>query len=101
MDVTTYVFSLSSFILIILIELICIYLFINYNTITNYILIIYKLSNLDHVLSVVSQARVSDGNQTHDPHTNSLAHYQGTQYVFIYYKQIQQNVVFFSQVAFL
>ena len=31
-----------------------IYLFINYNTITNYILIIYELSNLDHVLGVVA-----------------------------------------------
>ena len=29
------------------------YLFINYNTITNYILILYELSNLDHVLGVV------------------------------------------------
>ena len=38
------------------------YLFINYHTITNYILIIYMLSNLDHVLRVVSQNRISDGN---------------------------------------
>ena len=30
------------------------YLFINYNTITNYILIIYELSNFDHLLGVVS-----------------------------------------------
>ena len=30
------------------------YLFINNNTITNYILIIYELSNFDHVLGVVS-----------------------------------------------
>ena len=51
------------------------YLFINYNKITNYILIIYKLSNLDHVLGIVSQTRVSGGNQTHDPHANSLIHY--------------------------
>ena len=60
------------------------YLFINYNTITKYILIIYELSNFDHLLGVVSQTRVSDGNRTHDPHTNSLAHYpldyQGTQF---------------------
>ena len=28
-------------------ELLFIYLFINYNTITNYILIVYKLSNFD------------------------------------------------------
>ena len=60
-----------------------IYLFINYNTITNYILIIYELSNLDHTLGIVSQTRVSGGNQTHDPHAYSLAHYpldyQGTQ----------------------
>ena len=32
-----------------------IYLFINYNTITNYILILYELSNFDHLLGVVSQ----------------------------------------------
>ena len=59
------------------------YLFINYNTITNYILIIYELSNFDHVLSVVSQTRVSGGNRTRDLHANSLGHYpldyQGTQ----------------------
>ena len=59
-----------------------IYLFINYNTITNYILIIYELSNFDHLLGVESQTRVSGRNQTHDPHANSLAHYpldyQGT-----------------------
>ena len=58
-----------------------IYLLI-YNTITNYILIIYELSNFDHLLGVVSQTRVSGGNRTHDPHANSLAHYtldyQGT-----------------------
>ena len=58
-------------------------LFINYNTITNYILILYDLSNLDHVLGVVPQTRVSGGNRTHDPQANSLAHYppdyQGTQ----------------------
>ena len=56
--------------------------FINYNAITSYILIIYELSNFDHLLGVVSQTRVSGGNRTHDPHTNSLAHYpldyQGT-----------------------
>ena len=41
-------------------------LFINYNTTTNYILIIiYELSNFDQVLGVVSQTRVSGGNQTH------------------------------------
>ena len=61
-----------------------IYLFINYNTITNYILIIYELNNFDYVLGVVSQTRVSVGNRTHDPHTNCLAqyplYYQGTQY---------------------
>ena len=41
------------------------------------------LTNFDHLLGVVSQTRVSSGNRTHDPHTNSLAHYtldyQGTQ----------------------
>ena len=61
-----------------------IFLFINYNTITNYILIIYELSNLDHLFGVVSQIRVSGGNRTHDLHANSLAHYppnyQGTRY---------------------
>ena len=50
-------------------------LFIYYNTITNYILIIYELSNFDHVLGVVSQTRVSGGNRIHDPYANSLAHY--------------------------
>ena len=40
------------------IKFIC--LFINYNTITNYILIIYELSNLDHTLGLVS-----GGNRTH------------------------------------
>ena len=48
-------------------------IFFNYNTITNYILIIYELSNLDHTLGVVSQIRVSGRNQTHDRHANSLA----------------------------
>ena len=42
-----------------------IYLSINYNTITNYFLIIYELSNFDHV----------DGNRIYDPQANSLAHY--------------------------
>ena len=36
-------------------ENILFYLFVNYNTITNYILTIYELSNFDHVLGVVSQ----------------------------------------------
>ena len=57
-------------------------LFIYYNTITNYILIIYELSKFDLVLGVVSQIRVFGGNRTHDLHANSLAHYpldyQGT-----------------------
>ena len=57
-------------------------LFTNYNTITNYILIIYELSNLDHVLVVVSEIRVSGGNRTHVHHANNQAHYpldyQGT-----------------------
>ena len=44
-----------------------IYLFINYNTITYYI-----PNNFDHLLGVVSQTRVSDGNWTH---ASSLAHY--------------------------
>ena len=65
-----------------------IYLFINYNTITNYILIIYEQSNFDHLLGVVSQTRVSGGNRTHDPHTNSVAHYlldyQGTLFIALF-----------------
>ena len=59
-----------------------IYLFIIYNKITNNILIIYKLSNFDHDLSVVSQIKVSDGNRAHNHHANSLTYYpldyQGT-----------------------
>ena len=45
-------------------------LFINYNTIRNYIQIIF-----DHMLGVISQIRVSGGNRTHDLQANSLAHY--------------------------
>ena len=49
---------------------------------TNYILIIYELNNIDYVLGVVSQTRVCGGNRIRDPHANSLAHYslyyQGT-----------------------
>ena len=52
-----------------------IYLFIYYNIITNYILIIYELSNFDYLLGVMSQTRISGGNRTHDPLANSLAHY--------------------------
>ena len=55
--------------------LIFIYLFINYNTITNYVRIIYELNNFDYVIGVMSQARVSGGNRTHDPQVNSLTHY--------------------------
>ena len=59
-----------------------IYLLINYNTIRNYILITYELSNFDHVLGIVSQTRFSGANRNHDPHADSLAHYpldyQGT-----------------------
>ena len=43
-----------------------VYLFINYNAITNYILIIYKISSFDHVFGVWGE------NRTHDPHVNSL-----------------------------
>ena len=57
------------------IEYFFIYFFINYNTIKNYILIIYELSNFDYFLGVVPQTRVSGRNRTHDPHTNNLAHY--------------------------
>ena len=35
-----------------------VYLFINYNTITDYILIIYELSNFNHVVGVAAQTRV-------------------------------------------
>ena len=41
-----------------------VYLFINYNTITNYIPFIYELSNFDHVLG---------GNRTQASHANSLS----------------------------
>ena len=48
-------------------------LFIYYNTITNYILIIYEVGNYDHVWTCVEpQVRISGGNQTSDPHANSL-----------------------------
>ena len=43
----------------------------------------YALSNFDDVLGVVLQTRVLGGNQTHDPHANSVAHYplnQGTNF---------------------
>ena len=53
------------------VEYIFIY-FLNYNTITNYILIIYELSNFAHLLGVASQNRVSGGNRTNDPHTNGV-----------------------------
>ena len=59
------------------------YLFINYNTFTNYILIVYELNYFDHVLDVASQTRVTGGNRNHDPHAKSLAYYpldyQGTE----------------------
>ena len=51
---------------------------INYNTITNYILIIYELRIFEYVLGVMSQILVSGvsvGNRTDDPHANSLAQY--------------------------
>ena len=47
----------------------------NCNTIINYILIIYELSNFDQVHGLVSQTRDSGGNRIHDSHGNSLAHY--------------------------
>ena len=56
-------------------NLFIIYLFINYNTITNYIPIIYELSNFDHMLGVVSQTTDSGGTRTNNLHTNNLAHY--------------------------
>ena len=54
--------------------LINLFLFINYNTTTNYIVIIYVPSNFDHVLGVETQTRHSGGNRTHNPHANNLAH---------------------------
>ena len=42
------------------------YLFINYHTITYYLLIINELSNFGHVVGVVLQTRFSFGNQSHD-----------------------------------
>ena len=72
------------------------YLFNNYNTITNYILILYELSIFDQVLGVMSQTRVSGENSTHDPHVNSLAHYplyyQSTPYIFIFRFSITHGV---------
>ena len=47
------------------------YLFINSNAITDYIQIIYELTNFYNVLGVVSHTSVSDGNRTCDPHANS------------------------------
>ena len=52
------------------------YLFIHYNTITNYIRSIYELSNFNHLLSVVLNTRASRWNQNHDPHANSQTYYQ-------------------------
>ena len=55
-----------------------------------YLLITCELSNLNHVLSVVSQNRVSVENRTYNPHANSLAQCQWTArplyYLFIYPK---------------
>ena len=52
---------------------------INYNTITNYILIIYELRTELHT-------SVSGGNQSHNSHANSLAHFpldwQGTLFLY-------------------
>ena len=46
----------------------------NYKLYFNYACI-YELSNLDHVLGVPSQTKVSGGNRTHDPDANNLTHY--------------------------
>ena len=48
---------------------------------------IYEQSNLDHVLGVVSQTRVSGGYRTHDPHANSLA------LIFKYYCSFLKRIV--------
>ena len=42
--------------------------FFFYLLIKNYILIMYELCNLDHVLGVDSQIRDSGGNRNHDHH---------------------------------
>ena len=74
------------------------FLFINYNTTTNYILII---SNFKHLLGVVSQTRVFGGNQTHDSHANILAYYQldyqGT-FISILFILFPLNHVFFIRI---
>ena len=70
-------------------------LFIIYNTITNYILIIYKLSKFNHVFGVVSQTRVSGGNRTHNPNDKNLTHYspdcQGTHKIYSENKKCNKN----------
>ena len=64
-------------------QFIYLFLFINNNTITNYILIIYELSNFEHLLGAVSQTRVFGLNRTHDLHSNSIAHHQLTTRIII------------------
>ena len=58
-------------------------------TIINYILIIYELSNFEHVLGgIMRQTRVSGGNPNLDPHVNIVAHcpvhYQGTLLIILF-----------------
>ena len=72
------------------------YLFINYNKITNYILIIYELSKFDHLLGIVSQTRVSGENRTHDPYTNGV--FFSTKKCALYFKKC--NFVFVSWKCF-
>ena len=49
------------------------HLFMNYVTITNYVLIIYERTNFYYVLGVVSQIRVCGRNGTHGAYANVLA----------------------------
>ena len=57
------------------VDILFIYLFINYSPITHYILIIYELSNCNHVLGVVSHTKVSGlyDNNLHTTHYTTRA----------------------------
>ena len=50
------------------------------------------MSNFEHMIGVVSHARVTKGNRTYDPYTNCLAHYpldcQGIHKTYTYIIQI-------------
>ena len=49
------------------------YLLLNYKTFTNYIIIIYELSDFDYGRCSVA-TRVYGGTQNHDHYANNLAH---------------------------